>query len=139
MGVDPKALLDVCDRLRDSLLQAGVLLEDRPGKATLVKLIDREAVARMRNEQAERDAEKLTRKMEMVRINEEKRAQKLAKAAVDPKTMFTTDPAFSKLDEQGIPTHGASGEELSKNARKKAAKEYEAQVELHQKFLSGSM
>lgn len=122
------------DEIREKLFDLGVLFEDRPQKSTLVKLIDAETVARMKAEQDSREAEKLARKLEMARINEAKLAQKLAKASIDPNTMFLKTPGYSKFDEQGIPTHDANGEELSKNSRKKVLKEFEAQVELYNQF-----
>lgn len=39
---------------------------------------------------------------------------------------------------QGVPTHTADGEELSKGARKKAEKEYAAQVTAHEKYLASA-
>lgn len=35
---------------------------------------------------------------------------------------------------QGIPTHDAAGEELSKSKRKNVAKEYDQQVKLHEEY-----
>lgn len=40
---------------------------------------------------------------------------------------------YSKFDEQGVPTHDSSGQELSKSARKAVLKEYEKQRKLHEK------
>lgn len=135
-GEGKEALLTLSDQLRETLTEQGVLFEDRPGKPTLVRLVDRDTMAKIKAEQVARDAEKLARKLETTRISEEKAAAKLAKAALAPADMFRSNPAYSAWDEQGIPTHDASGAELSKNARKKVLKEYEAQVELHQKYLA---
>jgi cysteinyl-tRNA synthetase len=136
---DVKDLLTSSDDVRSKLGEFGVMFEDRPGKSTLVKLVSKEAAAKMKSEQDSREAEKLVRKLEMARINDAKKADKLAKAAISPSIMFTSNPEYSKFDEQGIPTHDAAGEELSKNARKKVTKEHDLQVELHQKYLDNKL
>lgn len=142
-GNQGKELLQRSDELRDQLATYGVLLEDRSGQATLVKLLDRETMARQRAEAQAREEERLARKLEMANINAAKAAAKQAKAAVIPEEMFRGDPAlvrqYSQFDERGIPTHDAIGAELSKNARKKVIKEFEAQVELHKKYLDGKL
>ena len=42
---------------------------------------------------------------------------------------------YSQFDAEGIPTHDAAGEELSKGAAKKLKKEWDKQKELHEKHL----
>lgn len=125
--------------LRTKLADLGVIFEDRPGKETLVKLIDQASLARMKAEKQGREEEKRQRQLEMAQINEAKLAAKLERAKLSPSTMFRSDPAYGQFDEQNIPTHDAQGAELSKNARKKLLKEYEAQVELHQKYIQGNL
>ncbi|PJF17306.1 putative cysteinyl-tRNA synthetase [Paramicrosporidium saccamoebae] len=136
---DCNELLNLSDTVRNKLTDLGVIFEDRPGKSTLVKLVNKETVAKMKADQDAREVEKLARKLEMARINEAKKAEKLAKAAIVPSELFKNNAEYSKFDDQGVPTHDATGEELSKNARKKAVKEYETQVELHQKYLDGKI
>jgi cysteinyl-tRNA synthetase len=133
--IDYGELLILSDSVRAKLTDLGVLFEDRPGKSTLVKLVDKATVAKMKDEADAREAERLARRLEMLRINEAKAAQKLVKASIEPSTMFRSDPKYANFDDQGIPTHDMAGE-LSKNARKKVLKEYEVQVELYQKFLA---
>lgn len=48
---------------------------------------------------------------------------------IDPKDMFKT-PAFSKFDEDGVPTHDAAGEPLSKSSIKKMKKDWAKQKKL---------
>lgn len=134
-----KDILSHGDDLRMKLADLGVIFEDRPGRETLVKLIDQASLARIKSEKQGREEEKRQRQLEMAQINEAKLAAKLEKAKLSPSTMFRSDSAYSQFDEQNIPTHDAQGGELSKNARKKLLKEYEAQVELHQKYLQGKL
>jgi len=136
-NADVKNLLQFSDQMRDSLQGFGIVFEDRPGKPTFVKLLDPEAIAQQKREAAAHEEEKLVRKLEMTRINEAKLAQKLAKAIIKPEELFRGDAAYSQWDEHGVPTHDKEGVELSKNARKKVLKDYNAQVELHQRFLNG--
>lgn len=142
-GNQGKELLQRSDELRDQLAAHGVLLEDRSGQATLVKLLDKETMARQRTEAQAREEERLARKLEMATINATKAAAKQAKAAITPEEMFRGDSTlasqYSQFDERGVPTHDAMGVELSKNARKKVIKEFEAQVELHKRYLDGKL
>lgn len=136
---DGKELLVLCDAVRGKLTDLGIQFEDRPGRATLVKLVDQAAVAKAKLEQAAKEADKLARRLEMARINDAKAAAKREKAAIEPATMFRDNAAYSQWDERGIPTHDSKGDELGKNMCKKVLKEYEAQVELHEKFLNGQL
>jgi cysteinyl-tRNA synthetase len=139
-GEQKEDFLRASDELRDKLGQFGVVFEDQAGgKGTLVKLMDPAAVAKQRSEAADREAEKLARKLEMAKINETKLAAKIAKAQVIPAEMFRDPSLYSQWDENGVPTHDATGLELGKNARKKLLKEFEVQAELHQKFLDGNL
>jgi len=126
-------LLKLSDTLRNDLLQHRVLFEDRIGKPTLVKLIDSSTIHSIQSPSS-KEAEKQARKLELLHIQERRKAEKVAKALIVPEEMFKNDPTFSRFDENGVPTHGEDGEELSKNARKKVLKEYEAQKELRVKL-----
>ena len=130
---DKKSLLEACDGLRKALQPHGVVFEDRTTGSSLVKLLDPEQLAREMQAAAEREAEALARKLALLKLQEEKAAAKAKKASVAPGDLFRSDARYSKWDERGIPTHDANGEELSKNARKKCLKEYEAQEALYNK------
>lgn len=132
--IDAKSLLSLSDGLREQLSQFGVVFEDRPGKSTLVKLVDAEQLAKIKAEADQKEAEKTARRLELLAIQERKEAEKRAKASIKPEQMFLGNPSYSQWDERGIPTHDAAGQELSKNARKKVVKEYEQQAELYQKY-----
>lgn len=68
-------------------------------------------------------------------MDAERERAKAEKARIHPSQMFRTEPpTFSAFDDQGVPTHDLTGEPLSKNARKKLQKEFDAQQELHAKY-----
>jgi len=58
---------------------------------------------------------------------------KQAKMSLNPKEMFRGDAAYSKLDQNGVPTHDAKGAALSKSAFKKLKKEWDKQRKLFEK------
>ena len=63
-------------------------------------------------------------------------AKKEAMKSVDPKDMFKTDDMkqlYSAWDGDGVPTHGADGEPLSKSASKKLKKDQAKQAKLFAK------
>lgn len=130
------SLLKACDGLRDSMMELGLMIEDRPApQDSIVKLLTPAQLAQMKQ-----DAERMLQaKLERLALNEVKTKAKREKAMIEPSKLFANAPEYSQFDEQGVPTHDAEGKELSKNARKKCLKEYEAQVELHQKFLNNSL
>lgn len=132
--MQPKDLMALSDSLRESLSAHGVVFEDRPGKPTLVKLVDAAQLARQRAEETQREQEKLARKMELLAVQEEREREKREKAKTLPSEMFKGNAAYGQFDENGVPTHDAAGVELSKNARKKVLKEYEQQVDLRNKY-----
>lgn len=125
-------ILRSCDELRKNLSGQGVVFEDRSG-SSLVKLVDPAEIARELKAAAEREAEAQARRLETLRLQEEKAAAKAKKASIPPSELFRDNAAYSQFDEQGIPTHDSTGLELSKNARKKCVKEYEAQEVLYNK------
>jgi glutaminyl-tRNA synthetase len=55
-------------------------------------------------------------------------AEKMARMTLDPKDMFRKQvDLYSALDEDGIPTHDAAGEKISKSLAKKLRKDWEKQ------------
>lgn len=121
-----------CDALRDNLLNDhGIIIEDRE-EGSLVRFLDSESFSLMKLQIKDEEDKRL----EMIRMQDAKRQSKAAKAAIVPSQMFVgqTD-LYSQFDSNGVPTHDAKGEELSKNARKRLLKEYEAQVKLHEQHL----
>ncbi len=50
---------------------------------------------------------------------------------LDPKDMFKSQTdLYSQFDENGVPTHDAKGEKISKSAYKKLQKDWEKQKKL---------
>ena len=139
---DLAAVLTACDQLRDEVLPLlGVRLEDTATDSTW-KLEDPQVIlaelAAKKAAAEEAAARKAAAKEEAAR----KAAEKEARAKVSPAEWLRTrtaddgTPLYSAWDEAGMPTHDAAGEELSKAARKGAAKEWKAQEKLHSKWLA---
>jgi len=61
-------------------------------------------------------------------------AEKEAKKKIDPKDMFRSQTdLYSKFDDDGVPTHDASGESLAKSKCKKLKQEWDKQKKLFEK------
>ena len=60
-----------------------------------------------------------------------KNLETIQKGLLPPQVMFTSDPTsqslYSQFDENGVPTHGADGEALSKSSKKKLINSFEKQ------------
>jgi cysteinyl-tRNA synthetase len=133
-GGSAAELLALCDRVRDRELRGlGVRLEDRTGEAA------RWALASPAELKAEAEAARVAaEKRSAARAAAQaKEAAVAAMRAVPAARMFApemdslfgrTEP-FSAWDAEGLPTHGADGEPLSKSARKKAEKAHAKQKE----------
>ncbi|KAF4316048.1 hypothetical protein JM18_008665 [Phytophthora kernoviae] len=64
-------------------------------------------------------------------------ALKMEKMKLSPQDMFKKQPElYSQFDADGLPTHNAAGEELTKNQRKKLKKEQDKQKKLHDSYLT---
>uniref|UniRef100_H3GDB7 glutamine--tRNA ligase n=1 Tax=Phytophthora ramorum TaxID=164328 RepID=H3GDB7_PHYRM len=64
-------------------------------------------------------------------------ALKLEKMKLSPADMFKKQPElYAQFDAEGLPTHSAAGEELTKNQRKKLKKEQDKQKKLHDAYLA---
>ncbi len=126
-------LLEEADKVRDnSLPSLGVRVEDESAVKSIWKLEDPEV---LKKEQALKEAaenlKKQQREEALRRVKEKEERSK-----IPPSEMFLTQTdLYSKFDEQGLPTHDAKGEPLSKGTTKKLAKEHAKQTELYQKFL----
>jgi cysteinyl-tRNA synthetase len=133
----PKALLELCDQLRDThLWNLGVYLEDRdPPLPALVRPVDRF----LRNTRAAREAaaaEKAEARRRREADEAEKKRQLAEKAKLSHRDMFRT-AEFSEWDAEGLPTRDAEGKEVAKSRRKKLVKEWERQKALHEKWVAG--
>uniref|UniRef100_M4BBL4 glutamine--tRNA ligase n=1 Tax=Hyaloperonospora arabidopsidis (strain Emoy2) TaxID=559515 RepID=M4BBL4_HYAAE len=64
-------------------------------------------------------------------------ALKMEKMKVAPADMFKKQPElYAHFDAEGLPTHNAAGEELTKSQRKKLKKEQEKQKKLYEGYLA---
>lgn len=98
---DPKALLKLCDELRDDVLPfAGIRLEDT-SSGTVWKLARKEDLIAEREEKMRVAKEKEEMKKKMAEEKAHKEKEKEEKAKIDPKEMFLgmTD-LYSKFDEK---------------------------------------
>jgi cysteinyl-tRNA synthetase len=134
----PKALLELCDQLRDThLWNLGIYLEDRdPPLPALVRPVDRF----LRNTRAAREAaaaEKAEARRKREAEEAEKKRQLAEKAKVSHRDMFRTGE-FSEWDGDGIPVKDAEGKEVAKSRRKKLVKEWERQKALHEKWVAAN-
>ena len=145
--LDAKTLLECCDRVRDEeLLDLGVALDDRgDGQGALVKFLNEKERTELRQQQQERAAllaAKQQKKAEQARLAAEKERERAERAKVSPSEMFRgpdMHKLYSRWDDDGVPTHLADGEELSKSARKKLLKQQQQQRKLHDAYLKEHM
>uniref|UniRef100_A0A0N5CDI8 Cysteine--tRNA ligase, cytoplasmic n=1 Tax=Strongyloides papillosus TaxID=174720 RepID=A0A0N5CDI8_STREA len=119
-------ILNLCDEIRDTILpELGVRLEDKSNE-TVVKLVDKEI---LRREMEQKKILEENKRLEKER-KEKERLEKEAAKKINPNEMFKVGNyagKYSQYDENGIPTHTADGEEISKGQRKKIEKLWEAQ------------
>ena len=141
--LDSRTLLESCDRLRDEdLLELGVALDDRSdGQGALIKFLNEKEQAELLKQQREKaavQAAKQQKKAEQARAAAAKERERIERAKVSPLEMFrgpALEQMYSKWDADGVPTHLADGEEVSKSARKKLMKQQQQQKKLHEAYL----
>jgi len=132
-------ILKLCDEVRDNrLIELGVKLEDQEGGlAPVVKLVDKETLLKEKQQKLDEIEKKRKEKEEAKRKQQEEKAAKEAKAKIPASEMFRSETdKYSQFDENGIPTHDASGEKLSASQVKKIKKLHTQQDKLHQKYLA---
>ncbi|KAI8324104.1 hypothetical protein GQ54DRAFT_83586 [Martensiomyces pterosporus] len=138
-GGDPKALLALCDKVRDDdLPDLGIVIDDHGDGRALVKFADPEELRRERAARLAEEEAKRAKKEAAARAAEAKRQEKLAKGKLSPMDMFRTEEMrklYSAWDESGVPTKDAAGEDLPKSKLKKLSKERAAQQKLHDEYL----
>jgi cysteinyl-tRNA synthetase len=83
---------------------------------------------------------KAAQKVAQAAAERDKRRKKLERGRVAPGEMFRPPHApvgkYGGWDADGVPGADGEGKELSKNARKNVAKEFEAQKRLHAEYLA---
>ncbi|XP_046486105.1 cysteine--tRNA ligase, cytoplasmic [Neodiprion pinetum] len=131
-------ILEECDRLRDEILpNVGVRLEDHEGKASIVKLVDRETLLKEKEAKrllkAEKAAEEERRKAEAQALAAAKRAKNI----IPPSDMFKLEKGkYSQFNDKGLPTHDIDGKEISKGQLKKLQRIQQAREQKYNKYLA---
>lgn len=141
IGHDAAPILAASDRVRQQLIDMGVLLDDRPnGLPALVKFLNPQEQAALVAQQREREQAALDRqrkKEQQAAANAERERQRASRMKVSPLDMFKELLLYSEWDEQGLPVRDAKGEEVTKSMRKKLAKQQQQQQKLHEEYLRG--
>ena len=135
-GKDASTYLQLCDSVRDDVLPPlGVRLQDK-ADGFVWKLDDPQVLAREQQARLAAGAEAARKKLENKLEKAKKELEKWSGLSVAPAEMFklATDK-YSKFDEQGIPTHTAAGEELSKKQRQGAEKEFKKREADHARLM----
>ncbi|KAI9726066.1 MAG: hypothetical protein M1828_002074 [Chrysothrix sp. TS-e1954] len=128
--------LKLCDDLRDVKLWGHhIYLEDasEEGQPALVRPLDEKLIL-ARADKEKREAEKAEAKARREAQSQEEEKKRQDKAKINPMQMFRTSE-YSVWDDKGLPTHDASGAELTKSRVKKLGKDWERQNKLYQSWL----
>jgi len=130
-----KDILSLCDKLRnETLIDVGVRIEDSES-GSIWKLADPNELRQQRDQEAAEKNEKLLSKLRTRLEADKKTLDKAIQSSISPIDFFKQKNEYSQYDADGKPTHDTAGNELSKSAIKKAAKEYATQHTAHQKYL----
>lgn len=126
-----KEILALCDRVRDvDLFDLGIYLEDRDNLPALVRLVNQEMI-KAREEKEARARQKQLEKQK----REQEALKQLEKGKLSHLEMFRTNE-YSAWDDEGMPTHDAKGEEVTKSRAKKLRKDWERQKKAHEAWLA---
>lgn len=131
-----KELFALCDRIRDDILpELGVRMEDyetESGLKSRLKFVDKETLMREREERIK--AEELKR---LAKEEKKTKQTKPVEVPIPPQELFLKDKdKYSQFDQNGMPTHDAAGQELTKSALKKLAKIYQSQEKKYKDYIS---
>ena len=125
-------ILSLCDDFRDvALPDLGVRLEDK-NDGSIWKLEDPDLLKKERAIKLEEEADK-KRTKDLADAKKAAKAKAQADAAnLKPQDLFKDKThLYSQFDSDGIPTHDAQGEPISKSQLKKLKKEWEKQSKLY--------
>jgi cysteinyl-tRNA synthetase len=126
-----KEILSLCDRVRDiDLFDVGIALEDRENQPALVRPVTQE----MLKAREEKEARALQKQADKLK-KEQEALEKLEKGKLSHLELFRTNE-YSAWDEDGMPTHDAGGEEVTKSRAKKLRKDWERQKKAHEAWLA---
>lgn len=135
---DISKVLAETDKIRSSLIELGVSLDDRPNGSALVKFLNEQELKDLKEQQLAKERqlqEKEEKKKQQALLNAKKEEERLAKMKINPKDLFQDKSLYSEWDESGIPTKDAQGEEVTKSMRKKLTKQYQQQEKLYTQYL----
>lgn len=137
--VKASGILQLCDELRDETLpNLSVRLEDKEGHS-VIKLVDREALIRERDEKKRREEQKEAEKLAKLELQRQKEKEKLEQMKVNPLDMFKSQiDKYSAFDETGLPTHDREGKEISKGQQKKLKKLQQQQELKYAEYLESN-
>eukprot|EP00051_Salpingoeca_urceolata_P028443 m.486900 g.486900 ORF g.486900 m.486900 type:complete len:825 (-) comp24665_c0_seq1:170-2644(-) len=140
-GSDPRvqAVLSACDRVRDETLPTvGVQLDDLPDGSTRWKLADPERLKAEMEQKKQQEEAKRRKKIEN-KLKDLRLALENASKYAAPPAEFFSDPEkkYADFGDDGVPST-ADGEELSKKARKKLAKDLKTHTTKHEKLIQDS-
>jgi len=134
--VKATAILQLCDELRDDILpNLSVRLEDKEGQS-VVKLVDRNALMKEREEKKLREEQKKAEQLAKLELQRQKEKEKLEQMKVNPADMFRNQTdKYSEFDDTGLPTLDHEGKEVSKGQQKKLKKLQQQQEVKYAEYL----
>lgn len=137
--VKATGILQLCDELRDDILpNLSVRLEDKEGHS-VIKLVDREALIRERDEKKRREEQKEAEKLAKLELQRQKEKEKLEQMKINPVDMFKSQTdKYSAFDETGLPTIDQEGKEISKGQQKKLKKLQQQQEVKYAEYLKSN-
>lgn len=105
-----------------------------------MKLVSPAELIKARDEKKAQEEAKLARKAAAAAAERQKRLDKLEKGRTAPQDLFkpphVAEGTYGSWNQDGLPLTDGEGKELSKNAVKKATKEWQNQKKLHEEFLA---
>mmetsp|Transcript_2672 Transcript_2672/g.5565 ORF Transcript_2672/g.5565 Transcript_2672/m.5565 type:complete len:648 (-) Transcript_2672:41-1984(-) len=138
-GPDVKALLSLCDALRDDVMpNLGITLEDKGEGAGVWKLENPEDIQRAKErKQAEAERKRLEKEARDKEAAEKEKANSVPPLEfMKALTLDDGSKKYAKFGGDGMPTHDGKGEELNKSQLKKAKKEFEGQKKKYEKVMA---
>nr|CAG4707670.1 unnamed protein product [Naegleria fowleri] len=128
-------ILKACDALRDDVLPTlGIKLEDKKDTITW-KLVDKEELMREREEKLEKEKQAKKDAVSKAQSALATAEEEYQKSLIAPQDLFKTGEyasKYSEYDDKGIPTKDASGQEITKRAKKNLEKLLAKQEKLYQ-------
>jgi cysteinyl-tRNA synthetase len=139
-GNDVKALLTLCDEVRDDILPAlGIRLEDKPDGKSVWKQDDPVELLREKMQKLKMAKENELKKVQNQLKPKLKFLEKYNEAKIEPSALFTSEEdkkKYSAYDEEFTPTHDEKNEPLAKSLQKKLKKQTQQQQAAHAEYLN---